>query len=81
MMPTSAVASTLGNNRQQHMCEDCQRHLGADRGATPHRNLLRTGSMLVSYVIGDVQEVYYRCRDCGREWLHETGAVGLGWMS
>jgi hypothetical protein len=37
--------------------------------------------MLVSYVIGDVQEVYYRCRDCGREWLHETGAVGLGWMS
>jgi hypothetical protein len=81
MTPTPLIASTTSNNRQQHMCEDCQRLVGAEQRAAPHRSLLRTGSMVVSYVIGTVEEVYYRCRNCDREWLHETGPVGLGWMS
>jgi transposase-like protein len=67
--------------KHRYMCEDCQRHVGAGRGAHPHGNLLRTGSMLVSYVIGTVEEEYYCCDDCGRQWLHEAGSVGMGWMS
>lgn len=25
-------------------------------------------------------EAYYRCRECGHEWLHETGSYGMGWV-
>ena len=63
------------------MCGDCEQHVGANRDMRPHGNLLRTGSMLVSYVVGTVEEQYYRCDSCGREWLNETGLLGLGWTS
>lgn len=67
-------------NEQQRLCEHCQRQIGATDAVQPHKYLLRTGSMIVSYVVGTVEEEYYRCGNCGREWLHETGSLGFGWV-
>jgi rubrerythrin len=62
-------------------CEDCQRLRGARRSTRPHKNLESLQSQNVSSPMGAADENHYRCRVCGKTWLHETGSMGFGWVT
>lgn len=62
-------------------CADCEKfHGGRYTPAPPHLESM-TGTKFVSSPVGASDETYYRCRNCGLEWLHETGTAGYGWIS
>lgn len=62
------------------LCEECEKLVGASRGTKPHKNLDYVDGRNVSSMMGPADEAYYRCRECGHEWLHETGSYGMGWV-
>lgn len=61
-------------------CEDCKRLRHAGRSTRPHANLERLSFRSVSSPLGAADEAEYRCRVCGKTWLHETGSMGMGWV-
>lgn len=66
-------------------CEDCR--LLAEKGnrhTLPHKNLKldpKRQAKRISSAMGSADEEYYVCIVCEEEWLHETGKMGLGWVS
>ena len=69
------------NSKQQEMCEDCKKLVGAGRYSEPHFHLVHKGEMRVSSIMGAADETYYVCEVCGYKWLHETGSCGMGWVA
>jgi hypothetical protein len=65
---------------QTNICDDCLALKGASRHATPHKNLRFLEFKPVKSMFGSVDETYYKCSVCGKEWLHETGSYGQGWV-
>jgi hypothetical protein len=68
-----------------NMCKDCK-HLSEEgsRRTLPHKNLgtdPKRQSKRIKSAMGSADEDYYICRKCGKEWLHETGNMGMGWVS
>ncbi|WP_169316214.1 hypothetical protein [Mucilaginibacter paludis] len=61
-------------------CNDCKALVGCGRYDRPHWNLKLTEFKPVDSMFGAVDESYYSCRTCGKEWLHETGNYGQGWV-
>lgn len=62
------------------LCDDCKGLIGASRHTRPHANLSHVEFKAVGSMFGSVDETYYKCRVCGKEWLHETGSYGQGWV-
>lgn len=69
---------------KKRMCEDCQNLAdNSNRHTRPHKNLRvdpSKESRRVKSAMGSADEAYYICRDCGTNWLHETGTMGMGWV-
>lgn len=61
-------------------CDDCAGLVGASRHTTPHENLLVTDHKPFKSMYGSVDETYYTCKVCGKDWLRETGSYGQGWV-
>jgi hypothetical protein len=61
-------------------CDSCKQLIGANRRTAPHSNLVQTNYKSVDSVYGSVDEYYYKCKVCGKEWLHEMGSYGQGWI-
>jgi len=59
-------------------CLECKSLVG--RRVQPHSFLKLTDSRRVSSAMGPADEAYYKCSQCGRQWLHETGSCGFGWI-
>jgi hypothetical protein len=61
-------------------CDDCRGLVGAGRSVGPHKNLKRVSSHGGANPGGTVYDDRYECTACGKEWLHETGSGGFGWI-
>lgn len=62
------------------LCIDCEKLIGGHRHTPPHGNLVSTRVKEVNSMFGSVDEYYYKCRVCSKEWMHETGSYGQGWV-
>lgn len=66
------------------MCDDCWKLVDTGtkgRNVPPHARLERVGGFRQfggSGMVADEQD--YRCTACGKEWMHETGNSGMGWV-
>jgi len=65
---------------EDNLCENCKGLIGGGQYTQPHQNLIRTDFKPVQSMFGNVDEYYYKCSVCGKEWLHETGNYGQGWQ-
>lgn len=61
-------------------CEPCKKLVGGGRRTDPHPDLIVTNSRKAPSMLGASDEVFYVCRVCGQDWLHETGRTGMGWV-
>jgi len=61
-------------------CDDCKGLIGASRHTQPHANLSHVEFKAVRSMYGAVDETYYNCKAYGKQWLHETGSYGQGWV-
>lgn len=77
-MENKNLKSTDENNMD--LCEDCKNLVGKQRYTPAHRNLVKTTSKEVKSMFGNVDEHYYKCKECSKTWLHETGSYGQGWL-
>jgi len=66
---------------QEQLCADCQQLVGKPRYTPPHTNLVSTSSRRCSSMQGAADETYYTCKQCGHEWLYESGSCGYGWVA
>ena len=70
---------------ENNMCEDCRCLVEkGNRHTLPHKNLKpdpERQSKRTNSAMGSADEEYYVCTICGKEWLHETGNMGMGWVS
>lgn len=68
---------------KEAMCDDCWKLVDtgpAGRKITPHARLEPVGDIrhFGGSMVADEQD--YRCAECGKEWMHETGNSGMGWV-
>ena len=67
-------------NPEMMLCQECVEQDKNKRKKT-HKNLIMTKDTIgINCAMGSVNETYYRCEICGREWMHETGNLGYGWI-
>ena len=62
------------------MCDDCKKLVGEHRHTPAHANLTKTDFKEFPSMFGNVDEHYYRCSKCGKDWMKETGSYGQGWV-
>lgn len=78
------VAPEIVKLAKEAMCDDCWRLVDTGtkgRNVPPHARLERVGEFRRfggSGMVADEQD--YRCTACGKEWMHETGSSGMGWV-
>lgn len=78
------VAPEIVKLVKEAMCDDCWRLVDTGtkgRNVPPHARLERVGDFRQfggSGMVADEQD--YRCTACGKEWMHETGNSGMGWV-
>lgn len=69
---------------KEAMCDDCWKLVDtgpAGRSIRPHARLEPVGDSRHFGGAGRVaDEQDYRCTACGKEWMHETGNSGMGWV-
>lgn len=63
-----------------YLCDACKALLGKSRHTPLHRNLRQTNFKEVKSQFGNVDEYYYTCNVCSKNWLRETGSYGEGWI-
>lgn len=64
----------------ENLCDGCKGLIGGSRHTQPHGNLKLNEFKPVPSMFGNVDEYYYTCNVCGKEWLRETGSYGQGWQ-
>lgn len=66
------------------MCDACWKLKStgtSGRKTPPHPDLEREGDVREMSSMGmRADEQDYRCTDCGKQWMHETGNHGMGWV-
>lgn len=67
-------------NESVVLCDDCQKLVGKGRYTPPHNNLVQTDFKEVKSMFGSANEYYYKCKVCSKNWMHERGSSGEGWM-
>ena len=63
------------------MCDNCKKLVGGSRYTLKHKDLIQTDYKPFPSKYGVVDEYYYKCQQCSKEWLHETGNYGQGWVN
>jgi hypothetical protein len=61
-------------------CDACVKQASASKHASPHAYLHKLETKEVKSMFGRIDEHFYVCRVCQKEWLHETGSYGCGWI-
>ena len=64
----------------QSVCKECKKLEGGNRHTPAHQFLVQTDFKPFPSQYGNVDEYYYKCSQCGKTWLHETGNYGQGWQ-
>ena len=77
------VAPEIVKLVKEAMCDDCWKLVDAGpagRSIPPHARLEPVGDFrrFGAGMVADEQD--YRCAACGKEWMHETGNSGMGWV-
>jgi hypothetical protein len=78
------VAPEIVKLVKEAMCDDCWKLVDTGtkgRNVPPHARLERVGDFRQfggSGMVADEQD--YRCTACGKDWMHETGNSGMGWV-
>jgi transposase-like protein len=67
-------------SKKEEMCNACKALVGADRHTPSHKKLILKSHQRMGSAMGSADETKYVCKDCGHEWLHETGSCGMGWL-
>lgn len=78
------VAPEIVKLVKEAMCDDCWKLVDtgtAGRKVLPHAHLELIGDFRQVANAGmRADEQDYRCTACGKEWMHETGNAGMGWV-
>jgi hypothetical protein len=78
------VAPEIVKLVKEAMCDDCWKLVDTGptgRNIPPHGRLQRVGDLRQFGGAGGVSdEQDYKCSSCGKEWMHETGNSGMGWV-
>lgn len=78
------VAPEIVKLVKEAMCDDCWKLVDTGtkgRNVPPHARLERVGNFRQfggSGMVADEQD--YHCTACGKDWMHETGNSGMGWV-
>lgn len=62
-------------------CAMCLEQGGKGRYDPAHSELIGGASSGGHSHAGVINERSYTCRQCGLEWIKETGSSGMGWVS
>lgn len=78
------VAPEIVRLVKEAMCDDCFKLVGIGpkgRVIPPHESLSRVGEFRQLGNAGaNADEQDYLCEACSKEWMHETGNAGMGWV-